>query len=232
MTTNYQILTDSSCDLPASLARTLGVSYAPLRVQFQGAEYENFLDGDPRSRLEMKAFYKTLRTGAPTSTTAVNPEGWSTLMAPILAAGQDLLILAFSSGLSSTYAAAVLAAQELAPQYPGRTIRVVDTLCASMGQGLLVYRIQSPGPPGLHRRHGRQGGPNRNRSWQSGLLHQPWGLPGRCRIPGRSSPPYLPSQGCGHQLRGSCHRLPLRPRNPGPLLPGHTAVGRVLLKSS
>ena len=143
MTTNYQILTDSSCDLPASLARTLGVSYAPLRVQFQGAEYENFLDGDPRSRLEMKAFYKTLRTGAPTSTTAVNPEGWSTLMAPILAAGQDLLILAFSSGLSSTYAAAVLAAQELAPQYPGRTIRVVDTLCASLGQGLLVwYAVQ------------------------------------------------------------------------------------------
>ena len=138
-TTNYQILTDSSCDLPASLARTLGISYAPLRVQFQGAEYENFLDGDPRSRLEMKAFYKTLRTGAPTSTTAVNPQGWSALMAPILAAGQDILILAFSSGLSSTYAAAVLAAQELAPQYPSRTIRVVDTLCASMGQGLLVY---------------------------------------------------------------------------------------------
>ena len=70
MTTNYQILTDSSCDLPASLARTLGIFYAPLRVQFQGAEYENFLDGDPRSRLEMKAFYKTLRTGTPTSTTA------------------------------------------------------------------------------------------------------------------------------------------------------------------
>ena len=50
MITNYQILADSSCDLPFSLARSLGVSYAPLRVQFQGAEYENFLDGDPRSR--------------------------------------------------------------------------------------------------------------------------------------------------------------------------------------
>ena len=49
MITNYQILADSSCDLPFSLARSLGVSYAPLRVQFQGAEYENFLDGDPRS---------------------------------------------------------------------------------------------------------------------------------------------------------------------------------------
>ncbi|MFR8332715.1 MAG: DegV family protein [Oscillospiraceae bacterium] len=140
MTTNYQILTDSSCDLPASLARTLGVSYAPLRVQFQGAEYENFLDGDPRSRLEMKAFYKTLRTGAPTSTTAVNPEGWSTLMAPILAAGQDLSDSGFllRPQLHLCQPPSWLR-QELAPQYPAELIRVVDTLCASMGQGLLVY---------------------------------------------------------------------------------------------
>lgn len=99
MITNYQILADSSCDLPFSLARSLGVSYAPLRVQFQGAEYENFLDGDPRSRLDIKAFYSALRTGTPTSTTAVNPEGWSALMTPVLEAGQDILVLAFSSGL-------------------------------------------------------------------------------------------------------------------------------------
>ena len=91
MITNYQILADSSCDLPFSLARSLGVSYAPLRVQFQGAEYENFLDGDPRSRLDIKAFYSALRTGTPTSTTAVNPEGWSALMTPVLEAGQDIL---------------------------------------------------------------------------------------------------------------------------------------------
>lgn len=152
MITNYQILADSSCDLPFSLARSLGVSYAPLRVQFQGAEYENFLDGDPRSRLDIKAFYSALRTGTPTSTTAVNPEGWSALMAPVLEAGQDILVLAFSSGLSSTYAAAVLAAQELGSRYPARTIRVVDTLCASMGQGLLIYhavqRQRARGKPG------------------------------------------------------------------------------------
>ena len=99
MITNYQTLADSSCDLPFSLARSLGVSYAPLRVQFQGAEYENFLDGDPRSRLDIKAFYSALRTGTPTSTTAVNPEGWSALMTPVLEAGQDILVLAFSSAL-------------------------------------------------------------------------------------------------------------------------------------
>ncbi len=139
MTTNYQILADSSCDLPFPLARSLGVSYAPLRVQFRGEEYENFLDGDPRSHLDIKAFYSALRTGTPTSTTAVNLEGWSTLMTPVLEAGQDILVLAFSSGLSSTYATAVLAAQELRSRYPARTIRVVDTLCASMGQGLLIY---------------------------------------------------------------------------------------------
>ena len=89
MITNYQILADSSCDLPFSLARSLGVSYAPLRVQFQGAEYENFLDGDPRSRLDIKAFYSALRTGTPTSTTAVNPEGWSALMTPVLEAAKS-----------------------------------------------------------------------------------------------------------------------------------------------
>ncbi len=56
MITNYQILADSSCDLPFSLARSLGVSYAPFASSFRGAEYENFLDGDPRSRLDIKAF--------------------------------------------------------------------------------------------------------------------------------------------------------------------------------
>ena len=139
MTTAYQILTDSSCDMPASLAQELDISAAPLRVHFQGDEYENFLDGDPRSRLDMKAFYRALREGAPTSTTAVNPEGWAALMRPVLDSGRDVLVLAFSSGLSSTYSAAVSAAQELALQYPARKIRVIDTLCASMGQGLLIY---------------------------------------------------------------------------------------------
>ena len=90
MTTAYQILTDSSCDMPASLAQELDISAAPLRVHFQGGEYENFLDGDPRSRLDMKAFYRALREGAPTSTTAVNPEGWAALMRPVLDSGRDV----------------------------------------------------------------------------------------------------------------------------------------------
>ena len=60
-------------------------------------------------------------------------------MEPVVAGGEDILVLAFSSGLSTTYQSAVIASQELAEIYPERTIQVIDSLCASMGQGLLLY---------------------------------------------------------------------------------------------
>ena len=139
MDTSYQILTDSSCDLPYALAKELGVQSVPLCVTMQDREIENLLEGDPNSSLDMKAFYDTLRTGVMTKTAAANPEKWAMAMEPILASGKDLLVLAFSSGLSATCSSAVLAARELEEKYPRRKIRVIDTLCASMGQGLLVY---------------------------------------------------------------------------------------------
>lgn len=139
MNTTYRILTDSSCDMPAALASALGIQAVPLSVQFRGKEYENLLDGTKGNKLKIQEFYRALRAGEVTSTTAVNPEKWAGAMRPILEAGEDVLVLAFSSGLSATYASAVAAAGELESQYPGRKIRVVDTLCASMGQGLLVY---------------------------------------------------------------------------------------------
>ena len=71
-----------------------------------------------------------LRAGEAATTAAVNPEGWASVIAPVLEAGQDALVLAFSSGLSTTYQSAVIAAGELMEQYPGRTVRVVDTLAA------------------------------------------------------------------------------------------------------
>lgn len=139
MDTTYRILTDSSCDLPAQLAGELGIAIVPLCVELEGREYENHLTGSPQCQLDMVDFYNTLRRGADTRTNAANPEKWSSAMEKLLAQGQDVLTLAFSSGLSSTYAAAVLAAEELVQKYPQRKIRVVDTLSASMGQGLLVY---------------------------------------------------------------------------------------------
>jgi len=134
----YRIITDSSCDLTQEMADELGLEVAPLSVNYKGQEYANYLDG--RS-LDTREFYQGLREGEMTSTTAANPNLWKATAEPILKAGLDVLILAFSSGLSTTCNAACMAAEELKEQYPGRKIYVVDTLCASLGQGLLCWLV-------------------------------------------------------------------------------------------
>ena len=133
---NYRIMTDSCCDLTQSMADELNLTVAPLTVNFKGQEFQNFLDG---RTLNTKDFYNGLREGEMTSTAAANPSLWAETMKPILEAGEDILVLAFSSGLSTTCNAAGIAAGELLETYPDRKIYVVDTLCASMGQGLLCW---------------------------------------------------------------------------------------------
>ena len=130
---NYQIITDSACDLPKAMLQQLSVEAAPLHVLFRG---ENLADSVDEGLQEI---YAGLRAGEKTTTSAVNPEGWAAAMEPVLAAGEDVLVIAFSSGLSTTYQSAVIAAEELAEKYPQRQIRVVDSLCAALGQGLFVW---------------------------------------------------------------------------------------------
>ena len=140
---SYKILTDSGCDLPSHMSDSLGVSVAPLSVLFQGKEYETY------SESWLKELFNGLRNGEVTSTSAVNPEKWSSAMEEILQQEEDLLVLTFSSGLSTTYQSAVIAAQELKEKYPQREIYVVDTLAASLGQGLLVYYAAKKRDEGL-----------------------------------------------------------------------------------
>ena len=83
--------------------------------------------------------YAGLRDGEVAKTSAVNPSRWSQAMEKALAAGKDVLVLAFSSGLSTTYQSACIAADEMKERFPERKILVVDSLCASLGQGLLAY---------------------------------------------------------------------------------------------
>ena len=130
---SYRIITDNCCDFPASMYEELNVSVVPLVVRFQEKEVCQY------SEEWLKNMYNGMRDGEVATTSAVNPQGWSEIIEPVLAAGQDALVLAFSSGLSTTYQSAVIAATELGDKYPDRKIRVVDTLCASLGQGLLVW---------------------------------------------------------------------------------------------
>ena len=133
---DYVIVTDSSADLPDSLVKELGVEVLPLSFTVQGKTYHNYPDD---REMDPKVFYKMLRDGEMATTSAVNVAEYTAMLEPLLQAGKDVLVLAFSSGLSTTYQSSVIAANELAEQYPDRKICTVDTLCASMGQGLLVW---------------------------------------------------------------------------------------------
>ncbi len=133
---DYVIMTDSCCDLPDRLAKELGLSILPLTVMLDGKLYRNYLD---EREISSQAFYSQLRAGKSASTSAVNVEEFSREMEWILHEGKDILYLGFSSGLSATYQTAVIAAEELREKYPGQQVLTVDTLAASMGQGLLVY---------------------------------------------------------------------------------------------
>ena len=131
---NYKIITDSACDLPVSMLQELDVSTVSLTVNFRGQTHNDSVDD-----AQVKELYDAMRGGEVATTAAVNPDGWSTVIEPVLKAGLDVLVLAFSSGLSTTYQSAEIAASELREKYPERKIFVVDTRAAALGQGLFVW---------------------------------------------------------------------------------------------
>lgn len=129
----YRIITDTCCDFPQQMYDELKITAVPLCVRFRDAEHSHYTEA------WLKDMYNGLRKGEAASTAAANPEDWSTVIAPVLQQGEDALVMVFSSGLSTTYQSAVIAANDLSEQYPDRKIIVVDTLSASMGQGLFVW---------------------------------------------------------------------------------------------
>lgn len=134
---DYVIVTDSAGDLPAGLVQELGVAVAPLSFTIDGKTYRNYPD---HREMSLKEFFDRERQGQMATTNAVNPQQALETMEPILKEGRDVLVLAFSSGLSTTFNSFNLAAQELSPRYPDRKLFVVDTLAASMGEGMFVYQ--------------------------------------------------------------------------------------------
>ncbi len=134
--TDYVIMSDSCSDLTADLVKELDLLIVPLSLTIGGKEYYNFPD---ERDISFSAFYDLLRKERKSSTSAVNTTAFISYMEPVLASGKDLIYLAFSSALSATYNASVMACTELREKYPERKILVVDSLCASLGLGLLVY---------------------------------------------------------------------------------------------
>lgn len=133
---NYALITESTTDLTPELIAELGLRVIPMEFHIGNRTYLNVPDG---STLTFKNFYQMLRNGETSSTTQVNLLVFQEYFENILKSGEDILYIAFSSGLSGTYNAACMAAQELSEKYPERKVIVVDTLAASMGEGLLAY---------------------------------------------------------------------------------------------
>lgn len=134
---DYVIITDSSCDLPDSLVKELELEVLPLSFIMDGKTYRNYPDNREMSPDE---FYGKEKEGVMATTNAVNVGEAADALEPVLKQGKDVLVLAFSSGLSTTCNSFKIAADDLAGQFPDRKIFVVDTLCASLGQGMFVYQ--------------------------------------------------------------------------------------------
>lgn len=133
---DYRILTDSTADLTPALIQQMDVTVLPLTFTLDGTDYA---DSVLQPQKSSKEFYDAMRAGSTPTTSQVTPEAFKEAIEPLLQQGEDILYLAFSSGLSGTYNASRIALEELAEAYPQRKLLAVDTLAASLGEGLLVY---------------------------------------------------------------------------------------------
>ena len=133
MADKFVIITDSASDLSPERAKEYGVSLIPLTVTVEGSEPVADTEADK------KELYAELRAKKSATTSAINYEAALEAIGAEVGAGNDVLYIGFSSGLSSTASTGILVCKELSEQYPDRKVYGVDSLCASLGEGLLVY---------------------------------------------------------------------------------------------
>lgn len=133
---DYVIVSDATSDLPFSIIEEFGIRVIPMGIVMNNETYNYHPD---EKELKIDEFYEKLKAGAEAYTTQITPIVFSEYFKNILKEGFDLLYIGFSSGLSSTYNAAQLVADELSKEYPDRKIYCIDSKCASLGEGLLVY---------------------------------------------------------------------------------------------
>ena len=133
---SYKIFTDATSDFPAQFAEQLNVTVLPMGFTMEDKEYF-YIPG--KSDMPIETFFEKMRAGVPVITAQVNSFAFLEAFEPVLKNGEDVLYIGFSSKLSGTVQSAVSAAEELRAKYPERKIFVIDSLCASLGEGLLVY---------------------------------------------------------------------------------------------
>jgi len=132
----YVIVSGATLDLPANVINEYNITVIPMGVNVDNIEYSHYPD---ERELSIEDFYGKLKNGSTSQTTQITPVVFIEYFEEILKQGKDILYIAFSSGLSGTYNTAQVVLRELIEEYPERKIYSVDSLCASIGEGLLVY---------------------------------------------------------------------------------------------
>ena len=133
---SYTVFTDTSANLPTRMVNELAVSIVP---------FSYYVDGEERSCLDTDAFngdeyYAAIKSGVRPTTSQVPPPRYIEYFEPVLSAGQDILYVCMSSGISGSCDSARIAAEDLKEHFPQRRVMIVDTLSASLGEGLVVLR--------------------------------------------------------------------------------------------
>ena len=133
---SFEIVTDSSCNLPEDIIDRYGLHILSLRFLVGGKEYYSYTKGEIT---DLAQFYTMMRNKEEITTSQISSDTCTKLFESLLQDGKDVLYIGFSSALSGTYQVGYLALEELKKKYPERKIYAVDTLGASLGEGLLVY---------------------------------------------------------------------------------------------
>ena len=132
----YEIITDSSSNLSKSMIQEIDVRVLPLSFFVGGEEYKSYSEDES---FDYASFYAKLRNKENVKTSLINADTFIQEFEKILEAGKDVLAILMSSGISGTYQAAKIAADTVRERFPDRQVIVIDSLSASIGQGLLIY---------------------------------------------------------------------------------------------
>lgn len=143
---DYVIVSDATLDLPAEIIDKYKIKVIPMGLSIDNVEYSHYPD---ERELSIEEFYDKLKAGAMSQTTQITPAVFTEFFENILKQGLDILYIAFSSGLSGTYNTSQIVIEELKELYPERKIYSIDSLCASIGEGLLVLNAAMQKEKGL-----------------------------------------------------------------------------------
>ncbi len=141
----YVIVSDATLDLPMDIIREYDIRVIPMGVNIDDTEYIHYPD---EREITVEEFYGKLKDGAVPRTSQITPAVFAEFFTDILEQGLDIFYISFSSGLSGTYNTSQIVIRDLLEDFPDRKIVSIDSLCASVGEGLLVLNAA------MHKKNG------------------------------------------------------------------------------